>query len=400
MRAVIGRCAPKGCVVAPPSKSMAHRLLICAGLANGTSVINGIEYSEDIKATLGCLAALGVDCKVDGERVTVCGSGGVSPTAVLNCGECGSTLRFFVPICLLSPNESRLTGSARLMQRPLSVYEKMCAEKGLYYRLDGDTLTLRGVIGGGSYSLPADVSSQFISGLLFALPLTEKDSVLRLEGQIESKPYIDMTLASLSAFGVSAYWQSETELFVQGAQRYSARTLTVEGDYSNAAFFEALNYLGGNVTVSGLERDSMQGDRVYGMLFPMLAYGCPTFDVSDCPDLAPILFVLAAFKNGARFTGTARLRLKESDRGAAMACELAKCGVRTDIEENAITVHAGIKAPTKPLFGHNDHRVVMALTVLLTALGGELEGTEAVNKSFPSFFRKLSALGADIDIYE
>lgn len=400
MRAVIRRCTPKGSVAAPPSKSMAHRLLICAGLANGTSVINGVEQSDDVKATLRCLSALGVDSRVEGESVSVYGNGGVLPSSVLNCGECGSTLRFFIPICLLSGEESKLTGSARLMQRPLSVYRDICAERGLYYELTDNVLTLRGVIGGGSYSLPADVSSQFISGLLFALPLTEENSVLRLEGRIESRPYIDLTLASLSAFGVNALWETESSIAVKGGQHYSPRTLTVEGDYSNAAFFEALNYLGGDVAISGLERDSIQGDKVYKLLFPMLAHGCPTLDVSDYPDLAPILFVLAAFKNGARFTGTARLRLKESDRGAAMACELAKCGVRTDIEENAITVHAGIKAPSKPLLGHNDHRVVMALAVLLSALGGELEGTEAVNKSFPSFFNRLSALGAEIAIYE
>ena len=400
MKALIHKSAAKGVITAPPSKSMAHRLLICAGLANGVSVISGVEASEDVKATISCLKSLGVECEYSNGTVTVHGNSSIKPQETLNCNECGSTLRFFVPICLLSDTESTLTGSSRLMARPLDIYKAMCEENGLQYSLEGGVLKVKGVIKSGTYSLPANVSSQFISGLLFALPLAEGDSVLHLTGKIESKPYIDMTLSTLNSFGVSAYWKNERSLYIKGGQKYICRSLSVEGDYSNAAFFDAFNYLGGAVTINGLDRNSLQGDRVYQMYFPMLSLSKPTLDIADCPDLGPVLFALAACKNGGVFTGTARLKIKESDRGAAMARELEKCGVRVTVEDNRITVENGVCAPTEPLCGHNDHRVVMALTVLLSTVGGVIEGIEAVNKSLPSFFDMLKQINVRCDIYE
>ncbi len=398
MKVSIKPSVAKGSVTAPPSKSMAHRLLICAGLAEGISVINGIELSEDVKATISCLASLGVKCEYENGKVTVYGTGDITPKEPLNCNECGSTLRFFIPICLLSDTEARLTGSERLMQRPLEVYKRLCAENGLGYSLKDGVLAVKGAIKSGTYTLPGDVSSQFISGLLFALPLTEGNSTIKLTGKIESKPYIDMTLFALAQFGVDAYWKNAKTLCIKGSHRYKASTLEVEGDYSNAAFFDAFNYIGGTVSVNGLNKHSLQGDRIYGMYFPMLSYSAPTLDVADCPDLAPILFALAALKNGACFTGTARLKLKESDRGAAMAAELAKCGVDVTVEDNRITVACGAKAPSEPLCGHNDHRIVMALSVVLSVLGGSIEGAEAVNKSLPSFFEMLESIGVECDL--
>lgn len=400
MRAVIGKSRASGAVTAPPSKSAAHRLLICAGLAAGESVISGVELSEDVKATLRCLDALGVKCAYRDGDVAVYGNGRTEPEGVLDCGECGSTLRFFVPLCLLSEKTARLTGSKRLMERPLDAYRRLCEENGLYYRLENGVLTVRGPLKSGSYSLPADVSSQFISGLLFALPLTDGDSELHLTGKIESRPYIDLTLSALGRFGIEAVWRDERTIFIKGGQSYKSRSATVEGDYSNAAFFDAFNHIGGAVAVDGLERDSIQGDRIYKAYFPLLDAGRPTLDVADCPDLAPVLFALAACKNGGVFTGAARLKIKESDRGAAMAAELAKCGVRTVAEDGRITVESGVRPPSGPLCGHNDHRIVMALTVLLSTVGGEIEGAEAVNKSLPSFFDLIKKIGVECKLYE
>lgn len=400
MKAVIKRSSVRGTVTAPPSKSMAHRLLICAGLANGVSVINGVEASEDVLATIACLKALGVDCEYADGVVTVHGRGSVQPAEVLNCNECGSTLRFFVPICLLSESEATLTGSKRLMERPLDVYKTLCEENGLFYSLENGVLRLKGEIKSESYTLPADVSSQFISGLLFALPLTEGDSTISLKGKIESKPYIDMTLSALDSFGVSAYWKNERTLYIKGSQSYKCREISVEGDYSNAAFFDAFNYIGGSVTVNGLNKDSLQGDKIYQMYFPMLSLYKPTIDIADCPDLGPVLFAIAACKNGGVFTGTARLKIKESDRGAAMAEELGKCGVEVTVEDNRITVGSGAHAPTEALSGHGDHRIVMALSVLLSTVGGEINGAEAVKKSLPSFFEMAKRLNLECDLYE
>lgn len=400
MKAVIYKSAAKGTVNAPPSKSMAHRLLICAGLAAGESLIKNVELSEDIKATMDCLRALGADCVYDKGTVTVKGTGAISPVDSLNCRECGSTLRFFLPVCLLSDKRSLLTGSPRLMERPMDVYEQLCMEKGYLFGKSKAGITVRGTIKSGVYTLRGDVSSQFISGLLFALPLAEGDSTIKLTGKTESKPYIDMTLSALTAYGVSAYWRSEAEIYIKGSQSYKSTSLMVEGDYSNAAFLSAFNLIGGNVEVKGLSENSLQGDRVYGEYFEALKNGAPRLDIANCPDLGPVLFAMAAALGGGSFTGTARLKMKESDRGAAMAAELAKLGVDVDIKENEIRVSGGIKPPAEVLNGHNDHRIVMALSVLLSACGGEIEGAEAVAKSMPHFFTVIKQLGVECDLYE
>jgi len=401
MRAVIHKSTATGTVNAPPSKSMAHRLLICAGLAKGNSIIKGVEPSEDVLATIACLRALGVDCDYNNNTVSVKGTGAVAPTNILNCNECGSTLRFFIPICLLSSAEATLTGSKRLLSRPLGVYADLCKEKGLAFNASDNTVTVKGPIKSGSFAVAGDVSSQFISGLLFALPLVKGNSTISITGKPESKPYIDMTLAALQTFGVNAYWQDSATLYIQGDQSYTPTVTTVEGDYSNAAFLDAFNCLGGNVKVTGLQVNSLQGDKVYGNYFAALKNGAPTLDISNCPDLGPILFALAAALGGARFTGTARLKIKESDRGAAMAAELAKLGVKLVVQENSITVPAGgIKASSTALNGHNDHRIVMALSVLLSLCGGEIEGAEAVAKSMPSFFNTIKKLGVECELYE
>ena len=417
MKIQINPGTARGRVTAPPSKSMAHRMMICAGLAAGTSVLQGISDSQDMQATLDCLAALGAQWQKDGETVTITGIGsartavhddaGAAGTQtgepVLRCRESGSTLRFFIPICLQTGRRAQMVGAPRLMERPLQVYAQLCRERGLLFAQEGQALTVQGPLPAGSYRLRGDISSQFISGLLFALPLCEGDSTVTILPPIESRPYIDMTLAALKTFGVRAAWQDAQTLYIPGGQQYHACDAQVEGDFSNAAFFGILDAIRpeNQVQIDGLPpaADSLQADRVYPALLARLDTPAPCIDLTDCPDLGPILFAAAAAKHGGRFVGTKRLKIKESDRGAAMAEELRKFGVDVMVRKDEVTVMpsaGGLLAPTVPLSGHNDHRIVMSAAVLLTLTGGVIEGAEAVSKSFPDFFDKLQALGIEV----
>ena len=395
MRVTIQAGTARGTVKAPPSKSMAHRYLIAAALAEGVSTVRGIEYSEDVLATLDCLRALGVDARKAGDTVTV--KGGLHhPKEPLLCRESGSTLRFFIPLCLLFDRPATLCGSARLMERPQTVYEMLCAEKHFSFTRKNNEITLCGRLECGDYTLDGGVSSQFITGLLFALVSLNGKSTLHLTGKVESRSYIDLTLSALRAFGFRAEWSAADTLSVEGGGG-TAREIAVEGDWSNAAFFEALNLLGGAVQVEGLSTDSLQGDRICRPYFEALQKGAPTLSLADCPDLGPVLMAVAAACNGAELIHTARLKIKESDRGVAMAEELAKCGVRVTVEEDRILVPGGqLTSSQVPFSGHNDHRIVMSMAVICTGIGGTIEGAEAVAKSMPNFFEKLSSLNIEV----
>lgn len=387
----------KGTVSAPKSKSAAHRQLLCAGLAKGTSTVRNLPINKDIEATIASLLAFGADISLSGETasVTGCDPRARKEIAVLPCNESGSTLRFLIPLCLLSDAPAKLTGTEKLLSRPLSEYESVFSGRGIRFIREKTSLTVAGNLTGGTYTLRGDVSSQFVTGLLFALPLLETDSRIRLIPPVMSRPYIDLTLSHIHAAGISAGWTDENELTVRGRQSFLPIDTFVEGDWSNAAFLEGLNLLGGSVTVTGLSEQSPQGDKVYRAYFKKLESGTAELDLSDCPDLGPVLFALAAAKNGAIFRGVSRLRDKESDRIAAMQEELAKFGVRTESGEDTFTVFPGFHVPAEPLCAHNDHRVVMALSVLCTATGGTIRGAEAVSKSFPDFFDKLTELGVE-----
>ena len=386
--------APTGTASAPPSKSMAHRLLICAGLAEGGSTVRGVAPSEDILATLDCLNALGAEADAADGTATVQGTApSRSGPALLRCRESGSTLRFFLPLCLLSGREMTMAGSETLLNRPLYVYEELCAAQGLRFERKNGAIVVEGKMRAGNFVMDGNISSQFVSGLLFALPLLRGDSCIRLRPPVESRSYINMTVSALRAFGVAAGWDGRDELVVPGGQCYLPQSVEVEGDWSNAAFFLALG-----VPVDGLRGDSLQGDKICVAYFKALEAGRAELDLSDCPDLGPVLFSYAALHHGGSFTGTRRLRIKESDRGAAMAEELKKFGVALRVEENRITVDNTLHPPSGPLYGHNDHRIVMALSVLCARTGGTIEGAEAVRKSFPDFFQQLRRLGIKITI--
>lgn len=403
MKVKIQKGIASGYVDAPPSKSMAHRMLICAGLSKGTCLVHGIAESQDILATMDCLEALGARCekKDDVIKVTGVGSEDIKSGATLKCRESGSTLRFFIPICLLMGKKLQLVGSERLLQRPLGIYKDICNEKGMGFHQEEGFVEVEGPLKAGTFKMAGNVSSQFVSGLLFALPLLEEDSRLELTPPVESRSYIDMTISALDIFGVKVYWEGENTLIIPGKQVYHAEEVTVEGDYSNGAFLEALNVLGGNVQVGNLPLNSLQGDRVYKEMFAELKNGQAELNLSDCPDLGPILFAVSAAMNGGKFRGTARLRIKESDRAMVMAEELKKFGVNVTVGDDYVLVKQGkIEYPKEELFGHNDHRIVMSMAVLSTLTGGIIRGAEAVSKSFPDFFEKLASLGIEVEIIE
>ncbi len=385
----------RGSVSAPPSKSMAHRLLICAALAEGESRICGVSNCEDVGATLDCLRALGAKCQMDNNRVIIQGADfSQSAGMLIHCRESGSTMRFLLPLCLLSGNPNTLIGAPSLLHRPMEPYQALCQEHGLYFEQYREGIIVKGPLSSGEYTLPGDVSSQFISGMLFALTQVKGESILHILPPFESRSYVDLTLEALNMFGADAVWLDDLTLRIRGDKPMTAQNVTVEKDYSNAAFLSALNVLGGEVTVTGLNPASLQGDRTYIEHFASLEKGFATISVADCLDLAPILFALAAAGQGGRFTDTRRLAIKESNRAEAMATELRKFGTTVDVLENeVIIVPTAFHAPTESLLGHNDHRVVMSLAVLATLTGGVIEGAEAVAKSFPDFFERIRSVG-------
>ena len=400
MRAVIKPSKASGIVLAPPSKSMAHRMLMGAGLADGISHISNIELSEDIKATLGILKALGCQYEVQGKEVIMTGIGGkkIQAKEILDCNESGSTLRFFIPLLLTGGGAVTFTGAERLLERPLGIYEDICKEQGISFQREKQRLELEGQLKATHYKVPGGISSQFITGLLFALPLLEEDSVLEVVPPVESRAYIDMTLETLELYGIQIRREKDV-FYIQGKQAYKTFQGAIEGDYSNAAFLEALNVLGGSVNVEGLRADSLQGDQVYQDYFERLKEGAACLDISECPDLGPILIAIAAAKHGAVFTGTRRLKIKESDRGAVMAQELDKFGIRVHVEENQITVEKGeLKQPKELLQSHNDHRIAMSLTTLCTLTGGVVDQCESVRKSFPNYYETIANLGIHVQL--
>lgn len=408
---------PSGVLAAPPSKSMAHRAVLCAALADGESRLTGLAHSQDIDATLGAAAALGAQVEAGESWARIAGAAPLqAPAAPVDCCESGSTLRFLIPLAALTGRPVAFTGRGRLMQRPQSVYQELFASQGLRFGQEGDTLTVAGPLRPGCFSLAGDVSSQFISGLLFALPLLDGDSRLCLKPPVESRSYIEMTRAAQSRFGVASAWLDEYTLAVPGGQAYRPRDMAIEGDWSQAAFPAALGVLAGDVTVTGLEPGTLQGDAVIldilrrcggraeavpgGVRFQKSALHGTKIDLADCPDLGPILMALGLLCEGETLiTNAGRLRLKESDRIAAMEQELRKLGGQIESDGGTVTVRRSVlHAPAGPLWGHNDHRVVMSLTVLAAAAGlpVQIDGAEAVAKSWPGFFAAVRQLGVEV----
>lgn len=401
MIAQIQKGIAHGTVRIPASKSIAHRLLICAALADGKALLSPLDSNRDVSATLGGLSALGAGIHLQGQTAEITGISKAVTAARLDCGESGSTLRFLLPVSLQFGGDFTFTGAERLFERPLSVYREICRNQGISFREAPDHLSVSGQLRPGEFAFPGDISSQFLTGLFFALPFLKGDSSLTLTTPLQSQSYVQLTLEALKRFGVSVTVLDSRHYRIRGNQRaVSPKALSIPGDQSSAAFFAALNTLGGRVALTGLSDRDAQGDRVYAEQFPLLCRGCPTLDLSDCPDLAPILMALGALHHGVHLTKTSRLRLKESDRGQVMAEELRKFGVAVTVRQDEIFVSGGVHCPTEALCSHNDHRIAMSLAVVCTVTGGTILGAECVAKSLPSFWENLSALSIPVRLLQ
>ena len=377
-----------GSVRAISSKSDAHRLLICAALADRETVIERVDWSEDIGATARCLAALGAQVERAGDALRITPIETPERSPVLDCGESGSTLRFLLPVAA-ALHGGRFVGRGRLPDRPQEILLRLLAEHGAAADAGRLPLTLSGGLRGGRFTLPGNVSSQYVSGLLFALPLLPEGGEIFLSTPLQSAGYVEMTLRSLKRFGVRVE-RTASGYLVPGGQKYrSPGELSPEGDWSNAAFF-----LAAGVEVTGLDRESAQGDRAVERLLPALGGGA-VVDLEQIPDLLPILAVAAARAQGVtRFVGGGRLRIKESDRIESTAALLRALGVEVETLPDGLTVHGGSFAGGL-VDGANDHRIVMAAAIAaVTAKGAvTIRGAEAVAKSYPRFFEDLKSLG-------
>ena len=401
MIAEVLKSKAEGEIVARSSKSYMHRALIGGALSNGETVIYNIAESEDITATIECLKQFGAKFEFSGNTVKITG---VSPketqkTLSLFANESGSTLRFLIPVSLLYSESVGFTGSKRLLERPQTVYEELFPGKNCYIKRNAESITVGGNLTGGVYECRGDVSSQFLTGLLFTLPLLNEDSVIKLTTPLQSSPYIDLTLEILNEFSVTVERPNDKEFIIKGNQEFKPTKLYCEGDWSNSAFLEAFNLIGGNVKVDGLNINSTQGDKIYREYFEKLKQGAPVLDIKDCPDLAPILMTMSTLLNGAVLKGTSRLKIKESDRGEVMKNELSKFSADiTVLDDEIIIKKADLKTPTEILCGNNDHRIAMSLTVISSVFGGVIENAECVNKSYPLFFEDCEKLGIKINL--
>lgn len=390
-----------GEVSAPPSKSFAHRYLIGSVLSRGKCVIKNIADSDDISATLSCIEQLGGSETKDGNIVTVIPTNEKQiENAVFDCKESGSTLRFFIPVVLATGAKNcTFLGSERLLARGIKEYEKLFENSDVKIKSDEKSIEVNGTLSAGNYEISGEVSSQYTTGMLFALSRLSGKSTLKITGNAESRAYVDMTIKVLKDFGADITETEKNFFEINGKGRLSPGEFTVEGDWSNAAFLIALSRLVGTISVSGLNENSVQGDRFCTAAFDALDGENAEIDLKDCPDLAPILFSYAAYKNGGKFINTRRLRVKESDRANVMAEELKKFGANVKVYENSVEIEkTQLKPPIVPLCGHNDHRIVMALSVLAAVFGAEIDGAEAVNKSYPDFFRVIKKAG--VNVYE
>lgn len=378
----------KGAVTPPSSKSQTHRAVLALMLAQGEGKLSNLAVSEDIQATQDCVAALksGHPAGVDG-------------LPLLDCGESGSTLRFLIPVALAVRGGGHFTGRGRLMERPQGPYIRLFEEKGILWKQEGACLTVAGQLEPGVYALPGNVSSQFITGLLYALPLLPGDSRIVLTTPLESRGYVDMTLDMLRRFDIKVEEQ-EDGFLVPGNQTYQARDLTLEADWSGAAFWYAANFLGAQVDIQGLNPDSVQGDRQIGTLYWKLARpGDVDIDLSQCPDLAPPLAAMAAVRKGTtRFVHAGRLRMKESDRLETIARTLNALGAKAQVGEDTLTLEGLDHLKGGTVDGCNDHRIAMMAAVTAVACKEPVTilGAECVKKSYPRFWEDYTALGGEI----
>ena len=407
-----------GNITIPPSKSLAHRAIICACLAPGRSVISNIDYSVDIRATIEGMRHLGASIKEDKDTLFIDGIETFQYDGdVVNCHESGSTLRFFLPLFSLTGKRATFSGSKRLIERPQNVYEMLFQEQGIDFVRTYPNIIIDGRLKPGELTLKGNVSSQFITGLLFALPLLEADSKIHIEPPFESRSYVDLTIQMLKRFQIIVEYEDAYTLAIKGNQQYQPTDVLVEGDYSQLVFWASLGVLNHSVETHGLALHSLQGDKKTIDIFQSMNAGikvlddgyqfCPgtlngtVIDLNDCPDLGPMLFALATQANGkTTFQNAGRLRIKESDRIEAMETELKKLGCSISSTFGTVTITGPVKLQGNvTLHGHNDHRIVMALSILATIADEPItiDDAQAISKSYPGFFKDLASCGIFIE---
>ena len=413
----------KGEVKIPPSKSMAHRAIICAALSDGLCIIENIDYSDDIIATIDAMNSLGAKIVKRKDYIEVIGAYGSDEkpqeTRVIDCNESGSTLRFLVPISLLFKGSSKFIGRGNLGKRPLTTYYNIFERQGIEYSYEEGNLNLviNGELKAGTFEVEGNVSSQFITGLLFTLPLLKEDSKIIITTEMESKGYIDLTLRAMNDFGVEIINNNYREFIIKGNQKYNSRNYRVEGDYSQAAFFLCADSLGNDVLCRDLDLNSLQGDKeVIDILERMNVVfnandigvkgttngklSSTVIDGSQCPDIIPVLTSVAALTKGTtEIINAGRLRIKECDRLTAVTSELNKLGAKIIEKEDGLVVTGVEKLQGGvEVWSHKDHRIAMTLAIASTRCEEPIviNDYECIAKSYPNFFEDFKALGGNI----
>lgn len=394
----------KGRLNIPASKSCAHRAVICAALADGISELSGITMSKDIEATINAMTALGAEFDITDDIIYVTGMKKPPKFAHIDCNESGSTLRFIIPVAAALGIDALFSGKGRLPQRPIDIYKRELSKHNIEFLTENMPYEIKGKLTGGIYEIEGNVSSQFITGLLFALPLVDGDSEIIMTSHLESRPYVDITVDILKRFDISVE-ETENGFKIRGGQKYTPHNERVEGDYSQAAFFYVANALGSEVEICNLKPDSVQGDKkIIGLIDTAISDGKITgykADCSDIPDLVPILSVLGAYGSEPSLIYNAeRLRIKESDRLTACADMLNRLGGNVTVTADGLDIK-----PVKELHGgiidsFGDHRIVMSAAIAALKCNGEviIKGAEATEKSYPDFFNDYKMLGGAADV--
>ncbi len=390
----------KGRLTVPSSKSISHRALICAALCDGTSVIKNTLECDDTEATINALTALGATIAVNGAEITVNGIKNAPQNAEIDCNESGSTLRFIMPIAAAFGVNASFSGKGKLPSRPITEYFTELSKNGIIFTAKEMPYKIEGRLMGGEYRIAGNVSSQFITGLLFALPLLNGDSKIILTSPLESKPYVDITIACLNSFGV-AVEETEYGYFVKGNQRYHATDYSVEADYSNAAFFLVANALGSDVILENLNEKSVQGDAE--IMNVVNSYNGKAFDISasQIPDLVPVLTVLASLSVGTSTIFNAeRLRIKECDRLAAITDVLSTLGAKIHEYNDKLVVEGVDMLQGGTCDSYNDHRIPMSIAVAATRATQPIiiKNAECVSKSYPQFWEDYKKMGGIVDV--
>lgn len=411
---------PNGTVNVPPSKSDVHRAIICAAMANGVSRISPVALSNDIKATIGCIKALGADAVLENNVLTVDGTNMYkNKTALLDCGESGSTLRFFIPIAAVGNINATFVGKGKLPQRPIGIFTEALPKAGTVCKTEGGLpLEIKGQLKSGIFEIPGNVSSQFITGLLLALPILESDSEIVLTSPLESVGYIAMTIRTMKQFGVNIQ-ATEKGWHIKGGQSYKTCDYTTDGDWSQAAFFMVLGAVSGKVTVKGVAKDSTQGDKKCTKI--LARFGAKvtqldnevtvekgklkaiTIDASQIPDLVPVLSVCAAFAEGTtKIINAERLRIKECDRLKATAELLNNLGGKVKELSDGLEITGVSSLKGGNVNGYNDHRIVMSAAVCAARSDEDITATFAmsINKSYPDFYIDYNSIGGKANVLD